>query len=545
MSKYTQVVVVSLVVGTVLAGRMGAQGPDSSGAAPVPGAWTPRIIATSRPVAEAEPPPPVVVQPQHRPAPEVAPVAKKESDQVRLVADPPKTAAAPPPPRATPAGAGLVVEKVGPTTLASGKPLVYEVIVRNPGGAAAEHVRVEEQISPGSTMTATEPRAEVRGNTLVWDLGRLAAGADARLHVTLQPSADGEVSTTATVTCATVSTLRTRIVRPGLVLSFSDPPAASIGQKVTFQLQMANNTATPLTKLTLHVGLSAGLRHPEGAQIEATIPSLGAGELQTVPLEVVAAKAGRQVLTASLAAAGVGSSNAEGAVEVTEVAAAAPTPGPVPAAVTRSPEVRPTPPPAPAPQTEPKLPSTPPVLPPAPAPQPQPKPPPTPPPLLEPPPELPMPGPPPQSRAVPPAQAGKPIASVGGPAVTLDLRDSDPAVEVGKETTYEIRVLNQGAAPTREVLVQAVVPDEMALLKADGPGGQQGQVQGNRVAFGPLASLDGQDQAVYRVRVKALKPGDGRFTASLQCEAMARPLSHEVETHVYSDQGSSGGTAEQ
>src|SRR5262249_1493641 len=141
----------------------------------------------------------------------------------------------------------------------------------------------------------------------------------------------------------------------------------------------------------------------------------------------------------------------------------------------------------------------------------------------------------PQSRAVPPGAVGKPIASAGGPAVTLDLADADAALEVGGETTYEIRVLNQGATPTRDVLVKAVVPDEMAPVPADRPGGQPAHVQGKEGAFGPLPSLDGQGRAVYRVRVKALKPGDGRFTARLQCGAMARPLSQEVNTRVYSD----------
>jgi len=525
--QYTRLVVVSLVAGAALAGRIGgaaAQAPVESSVTPVSGAWTPRVIATARPVAEVEQADPAAVPPARAPAPGVAAIARTTGpDQLRLVADPPTVGPAPPQrERATPPGAWLVVEKVGPTVLASGKPLLYDVVVRNLGGGAAEHVRVEEQVSPGAAVAATEPRAEVRGNTLAWDLGSLGAGAEARLHVTLQPGTDGEVNTTATVTCATVSTLQTRIARPGLVLSVIDPPPAQIGQKVTFKFQLANNTGTPLTKLALHIGLASGLRHAAGNQIEATIPALAAGELQTVPLDVVVFKAGRQGLTATLAASGVGQTSAEGAVEVSEAAAAAPVPGPVPATVTRSPEVRPSPPP---------------VVPPAPAaPAPRttlPPPPPTP----QPAPDSPMPPlPAPQSRAVPARATEKPIASAGGPAVTLGLADPEPALEVGGETTYEIHVLNRGAAPTRDVLVQAVVPDEMTLLKADGPAGQAARVQGQQVAFGPLASLDGQDFAVYRVRVKATKPGDGRFTASLQCGTMARPLSQEVSTRVYTDQ---------
>ena len=127
--------------------------------------------------------------------------------------------------------------------------------------------------------------------------------------------------------------------------------------------------------------------------------------------------------------------------------------------------------------------------------------------------------------------------------MSLTVADTDQALEVGRETTYEIRVLNQGAASARDVLVQAVVPDEMDFVNAEGPGGRSVHVLGRQVAFEPLANLDGRREAVYRVRVKARKPGDSRFTARLQCEAMTRPLSQEVNTPVYSDELVGGASA--
>jgi uncharacterized repeat protein (TIGR01451 family) len=132
-----------------------------------------------------------------------------------------------------------------------------------------------------------------------------------------------------------------------------------------------------------------------------------------------------------------------------------------------------------------------------------------------------------------PRQESRAEPAPGSTALLLDLTRADPALEVGREMTYEIRVLNRGAAPSRDVLVQAVVPDEMALVDADGPTGRK--VKGREVAFAPLSSLDAQGQAVYRVRVKALKPGDGRFTARLQCGPMDRPVSGQVITRVYND----------
>jgi uncharacterized repeat protein (TIGR01451 family) len=269
------------------------------------------------------------------------------------------------------------------------------------------------------------------------------------------------------------------------------------------------------------------LQHPQGSQIEAPIPSLGAGEVMPVPLELTANKAGRLSVTATLTGTGIEPRTAEAVVEVREAAAAAP--APAPPAATKSPEVHPTPapvtPPSPAPATPPVKPAdaprgTPATLPELP---------------MSAPPELPL---PPQSLDIRPQRV---LASAGGSAVRLDLADAEPALEVGHETTYEIRVLNQGTTPTRDVLVQALLPDEMALVTADGPGGQPVEVRGRNVAFGPLPSLDGQGRAVYRVRVKALRPGDGRFTARLQCGEMSRPLSQEVNTRVYSDESQAAG----
>jgi hypothetical protein len=514
---------------------MAGDAPAQTGAAIPPGAGPPRVIATSRPVNDVEQPKPAAVLPGRTSETDLPPVPRVTNtdnrapspDALRLVGNGPQKAAAPP-------GACLVVERAAPAQVAAGKPLAYEIIVRNVGAAEARWVRVEELLPAGAVVTATEPRAEVHGTALVWEVGALAPAAESRLRVTMQPPAEGDVSATATVTCAVTSTLHARVVRSGLSLTVTDPPPAQVGRKVTFQIRLANNTPAPLERLMLRARLSEGLQHPQGTLIEAVIPALAAGEVKTVPLEVTAAKAGRATLSARLTAAGTEQS-ADAAVEIAGAAA----PAPVPPVVTGSPEVKPTPAPAPAPVLSPPPPALPPAAPPEKKPAATPD-------LLPslppppPPPDLPM----PQAHVFPPGSTGKPIASAGGPAVSLDLADADAALEVGRETTYEIRVLNQGAVPTRDVLVKAVVPDEMALVRADGPGGQQAKVQGKEVAFGPLASLDGQGSAVYRVRVKALKPGDGRFQARLQCGEMARPLSQEVSTRVYTDEAPAGGAGQ-
>jgi uncharacterized repeat protein (TIGR01451 family) len=441
------------------------------------------------------PAPPARQQP-----PDAPPIARTgagdppPAEPVRLVSGPPQR----PAPGAALPGACLVVEKVAPPTVAPGKPLAYEIVVRNVGGAEALRVRVEEQVPAGAALLSAEPRPEVRGNVLAWDLGNLAAGAEARLRVALQPPAEGDVTITATVTSATVSTLRAHFARTGLSLTVTGPPPARVGDAVTFTVQLANNTATALRGAVLRAPQADGLRHPAGNQLEAVVPVLAPGEVKSVPLEVAVTKAGRLSLSASVSASGVDPGSGEAVVEVSDAAA---------------PPAQPAGPPAPA-GAKPTDPAPLPPLPPLPPADPA----------------------RPEAQAAPRKDQEKPVAPAGGAAVTFDLKDADQALEVGRETTYEIRVLNQGTAPTRDVLVRAVVPEEMVLVRADDPAGRAAQVRGREVAFEPLASLGARGEAVYHVRVKALKPGDGRFTASLRCAAMARPLSQEVSTRVYTDE---------
>src|SRR5262249_9501943 len=152
---------------------------------------------------------------------------------------------------------------------------------------------------------------------------------------------------------------------------------------------------------------------------------LAPGETKSVPLEAVAGRAGRLSLSASVTTSGGDSVSGDAAVEVSDPSAAPP-------------GAQPAPPPVPvAPLPQPAAPSP-----------------------AAPKPAHAVPLPPPTD---PMRSQSRSAALAGGTALTFDVKDADAALEVGRETTYEIRVLNQGAAPTRDVLVQAVLPDEMTF----------------------------------------------------------------------------------
>jgi uncharacterized repeat protein (TIGR01451 family) len=121
----------------------------------------------------------------------------------------------------------------------------------------------------------------------------------------------------------------------------------------------------------------------------------------------------------------------------------------------------------------------------------------------------------------------------GMPGLTAEVRDLDDPVEVGAETTYEIRVVNQGTATSDNVRVTAFVPEAMAVVAADGPTPKR--VQGQQVAFERLPRLAVGANVMYRVRVRAQRAGDWRFKVSFTADHLQQPVVKEESTRVYSD----------
>jgi uncharacterized repeat protein (TIGR01451 family) len=130
------------------------------------------------------------------------------------------------------------------------------------------------------------------------------------------------------------------------------------------------------------------------------------------------------------------------------------------------------------------------------------------------------------------ARAEAAVHVEGVPALRLEVTALDDPVEVGAETTYEVHVANQGTAPSTNLKVMGILPAGLEVLGAEGPAHHR--VQGNQVIFEPLSQLAAKADAIFKVRVKALKAGDWRFRAWLSSDHMPRPIYQERNTQVYS-----------
>ena len=118
-------------------------------------------------------------------------------------------------------------------------------------------------------------------------------------------------------------------------------------------------------------------------------------------------------------------------------------------------------------------------------------------------------------------------------SLVFDISDGYDPIEVGAETQYEVRVVNEGSKTANNVQIVVAFPPDMQPLSGDGPA--RARVEGQNVIFDVVTRLAPKSEAVFKFRGKGLRPGDHRVRVQLASDEMERPVMKEESTRVYSD----------
>jgi len=132
------------------------------------------------------------------------------------------------------------------------------------------------------------------------------------------------------------------------------------------------------------------------------------------------------------------------------------------------------------------------------------------------------------------AEVEQPVVVDGIAAIHFQAADLVDPVEVGGETTYEIRVVNQGSKASNNVRGAVLFPPEIKPVAAEGPASHA--VEASRVLFEALPRLAPKADTTYRVRAVGVRPGDARVQVQLMTDEMEAPVSKEESTRVYADE---------
>ena len=449
----------------------------------------------------------------------------------------------------------LTIEKIAPAEIQVGKPALFEIVVRNVGTGTAADVEIHDIVPQGTQLNASNPKA-ARGKAgeLVWLLGAMRPGDEAKVQMELLPTTEGEIGSVATVRFAAAASVRTICTKPELLVEVQMPKSALAGDDVPVRIRVSNPGTGIATGIFLTEVVPAGLEHTAGGELEYEVGNLQPNESRELELTLRAVKEGTSVNVIQGEGDGTLKSETKTQIQIVAPALAVDIEGPKRRFLDRQATYTVSlanPGTAAAKEVElatflPKglqfvdadnhgeydaathsvrW-------------------------LLE---ELPakekgsvtltaMPIEPGQqllrvettaARGVS-AKKEEAIIVEGAASIVFQVVDTADPVEVGGDVTYEVVVANQGSKEATNVQLTIALPEGMKALEAEGPA--RYNIAAKQVTFQALPQLAPKQETTFRVRVQCAAAGDHRCHVQLTSDDMKTPVTKEEGTRVYADE---------
>ena len=450
----------------------------------------------------------------------------------------------------------LSLEKTAPGEIQVGRPATFRLLVKNNGRVPAYGVTVVDEIPRGTQLKSTKPNpTSQNASELTWNLGTLQPGDVSEIVMELLPQTRGEIGSVARVGFQSQASVRTICTKPQLDIQHSTVNKALIGDDVIVDINIRNSGDGAATGVSIEEIIPENLVHAEsnGRKLQYPVGTLAPGESRNISLRLKANKVGvaRNVITAK----GDGQLTARDELNLEVVApdlqitAKGPTRRFLERQATYDLAVmnRGT-----APATNVRLAA-----------------------------KLPR-GMKfvqtdkngqydPRSHAVYWSLVKLPTGSEGRVKLTLlpvdvgqqkidyiaqadlnlkearevmvaveqyselffDVDDVADPIEVGTDTVYNVRVVNQGSKPATNVRVGIKLPAALKAISAQGP--TQHQIAPSAIQFGVIDRLAPNAEAKFTVQVKGQQEGDHRIQVTLSSDERKEVVAKEESTKVYSD----------
>ncbi|RMH09964.1 MAG: DUF11 domain-containing protein [Planctomycetota bacterium] len=446
----------------------------------------------------------------------------------------------------------ILVEKFFPLTVNAGQPFDYEIRVTNLTSLDLDNVQVWDSIPSNFKLISADPNVDsASNNNLMWMLGSMGPGEIKTIKVRGSAPAEGVVTACSKVAYDTSLCNEIKVVKPALELAVNVTPEVTICDPIQITYTVCNRGTGPAENVVVRKTLPEGLTVNGSRELRFNVARLGPGECKDFTVAAKAARTGTYAVDGSASADGDLSASAEprrSVVRQPVLAIEVECPGRIMAGQT-------------VPQATISLTvqntgdavSNDTVI------------------------EAPVPA---GSTFVSATDGG---ANAGGtvrwnigalaagasrtvqftvqpdghgslnavgrvagacanaaddscqvevlgiPAVLLEVIDVEDPVRVGTTVTYRISVTNQGSARDTNIKVVATLEDEAEFVGAVG----QHTVRGKTIEFAPVPVLNAKERITFEVVVRAVKPGDTRFTVTLDTDELSREVRETEATNFY------------
>ncbi|HBT78377.1 MAG TPA: hypothetical protein DEB39_15955 [Planctomycetaceae bacterium] len=193
-----------------------------------------------------------------------------------------------------PQNAQLVLEKILPDEIQVDQQAVVKIAIRNTGKTTAEEVVLVDQVPQGTRLISTSPPASMSQATdLAWDLGSIDPGKEVVVEMCVVPLREGEIGSVARVMFASSASASTLVTRPMLKVEVRAPRETLIGETINLDIVLSNPGSGTANGVVLEEFVPEGLFHKDGKQLINKIGRLKPKETMKLTLPVQAVGAGK------------------------------------------------------------------------------------------------------------------------------------------------------------------------------------------------------------------------------------------------------------
>ena len=450
----------------------------------------------------------------------------------------------------------LIIQKFSPREIQVNQTADFEVKVRNVGRAAVDDVLVVDQVPEGARFIDANPKpaSQTRNGQIQWKLGTMKPGEERTILLQLQPTEPGEIGSVAQIFFCSQATNRTKVTQPNLKIRHSAKPKILIGDNVIFDVIVENTGNGPAKDVIIQEEVPELLEYQDGSrELEYEIGTLLPGQSRKVQLGLKAARVGRFQNVMFASAKGGLRSKHETDVEIIAPKLTTRSEGPTRRYIQRqvahtfSVGNKGT-----AAATNLRL-------------------------IAQLPSglryvdsnnrgrydrnshsvvwqmrDLSAGGSGDVEVVTTPVEAGDQNIKFEATAdlnqrsetvqnlnvehlidVFFDIDDVVDPIEIGAETQYRIRLINQGTQAAANVQLQIDFPSGLQPKSVDGD--LRNQIRGQQILFEPITSLRSGEELKVAVVATGRNPGDHRIVVNMKADGRETPVSKEETTRVYSD----------
>jgi len=192
---------------------------------------------------------------------------------------------------------GLVhLAKKAPAEVALGQEYMTELDAT--AVVCVENVVVVDRVPAGASFVRSDPPAQVDGDKLTWNLSDMDSGAVQTIKVWLRADKEGILDNCATVRADPKVCAATRVVKPDIQLTKSEPADVTICDPIPVTLVVKNTGSSRLTGVKVTDNMPDGLSSDGKSVVVFDAGSLAPGEGKEFKLNAAAAATGKYQDTA-------------------------------------------------------------------------------------------------------------------------------------------------------------------------------------------------------------------------------------------------------